>query len=1634
MEPTRPRRRSRLLLASIILGLIPSTIVLAPIQAKASGGVVTNFTDASIDFPVGIATGSDGALWFTNYSNNSIGRITTAGVVSNYTDPSLHSPNNMTSATAGAGGDLWFTNSGSNSIGSITTSGTVANYTGTGISYPTGITEGPDGAMWFTNAGNNSIGRVTTAGVVSNYTGSGIDGPADITVGSDGALWFTNQDNNSIGRITVGGSVSNFTGSGIDWPNGIASGPDGALWFTNYSGNSIGRITTSGVVTHYTAGSIDAPLIIEPGPDGLMWFTNYAGGSGGTIGAITMSGAISSYSDASISGPAVITAGPDGAMWFTNTSNNSIGRITTGQSPLTGGALTAAQDPTGASPALKCGCGIGTATKWPINTESGNFFHTFTDFSIPGRSYPLELDRTYNSQNAGVDGPFGYGWSFNYGMSLAVSGTSPNEVATITQEDGSQVTFNQPASGDVWAPSAPRFIATLTWNSGSSTWTFERQGQDTYAFNSSGQLITITDLNGYTTTLTYSSGELSTVTDPAGRTLSFTWTGSRITSITDANVTPNRTVSYSYDGSGNLEDVTDVNGGDTHFTYSSHLMTVMKDPVCEALGGSCPGVQNHYNGSDQVDWQKDQLNRETTFSYSGSPQTASGGTTLITDPSGNEVEDGYQWGVRTYETTGYGTTDAATTYYEYDPSTLALTATMDPNGNVTTYTVDSSGNILTQTDPLGRVTTNTYNGFNELLTTEDGNGVTTTNTYDGDGNLTSTSTPLVGAAGTATNCASPVTAVAIAAVTCYAHSNGTYPGDVTSITDSDGNVTNFHYDSNGYQDEVKDPAGNVTATVRNNDGWTTATYTAKAGCTWGSSAPTGCSGSYETSYTQDDFGNTLTVTDPLSHVTTYTYDADQRELTVEDGNGNSTQNAYDLAGELCWTLPGGTSGNTCASPPTNARVTDYNSDGTVSDQKDGKGNAIITYGYNHRGQVTSTEDALSHTTDYVLDADGNVLNKIDPGGSCTGTPSKCTTYTYDADNELATVSYSDSSAEDVTSITYDSDGQRTAMTDGTGSSSWSYDSLHRLTSYTNGNGATVGYGYSGELKDQPITIAYPNSVGTVTQSWNTDGTLASVSDWNSKTISFGYDANDNLHTITDPSTTTVTDTYGYNDADQMTSVSDSNGSTLFSATYGRDDNGQVSSDSSQASNQADYKYTALNQLCYAGSSSTNACGSPPASSYPYAFDNADNLTTNNGATQQYNAADELCWTYAGSSANSCGSAPSGATSFNYDTKGNETSMVPSAGSATCYAYDQANRLTSVKTGTGSSCSSPTTVGTYGYDGDGLRESKTVSGTTTQFTWDGMGGNLLQQYDGTTKTSFIYGPGGLPVEQIAGSTTTYLHTDQLGSIRLITDAAGAAGTATTTTYDPYGNVVSTSGSLTSPLGYAGMYLDSESGLYYDNARYYDPTTAQFISVDPMVSTTLSPYAYVGGSNPINASDPSGLISYSDINNSQRNELMSSCASQGGAAGLCMEATLCPTEAQCAMTQTGFAAEAGALEQAASDTSDCHYEKQLLQQAHEVNKLAAVAGISADYYSGDVGRHLTAGIDDAGSGVAIGGAAGFGAGCLLTFWAGCAEGGAALGLAGGATGLGTGLVYGLATGRDGSIDEIFDVINNLAQQTG
>jgi RHS repeat-associated protein len=76
------------------------------------------------------------------------------------------------------------------------------------------------------------------------------------------------------------------------------------------------------------------------------------------------------------------------------------------------------------------------------------------------------------------------------------------------------------------------------------------------------------------------------------------------------------------------------------------------------------------------------------------------------------------------------------------------------------------------------------------------------------------------------------------------------------------------------------------------------------------------------------------------------------------------------------------------------------------------------------------------------------------------------------------------------------------------------------------------------------------------------------------------------------------------------------------------------------------------------------------------------------------------------------------------------------------------------------------------------------------------------------------------------------------------------------YDAYGNLTTESGSATTPLLFQGQYFDQALGAYDLRARWYDPGSARFLSVDPLVAATETPFGYAGG-DPVNESDPLGL---------------------------------------------------------------------------------------------------------------------------------------------------------------------------------
>jgi RHS repeat-associated protein len=171
--------------------------------------------------------------------------------------------------------------------------------------------------------------------------------------------------------------------------------------------------------------------------------------------------------------------------------------------------------------------------------------------------------------------------------------------------------------------------------------------------------------------------------------------------------------------------------------------------------------------------------------------------------------------------------------------------------------------------------------------------------------------------------------------------------------------------------------------------------------------------------------------------------------------------------------------------------------------------------------------------------------------------------------------------------------------------------------------------------------------------------------------------------------------------------------------------------------------------------------------------------------------------------------------------------------------------------------------TYTYDPTGLRRTKVApDGTVTRFVWDRSGSLplLVAEISPTSTTRYLYGPGGLAYAQVRDGVVEYLHHDQLGSTRVITNAAGA--TIGSLSFDAYGVPNGTTGTATTRLGYAGQYTDTETGYQYLRARYYDPATAQFLTRDPAVSLTREPYGYTGG-DPLNRVDPSGLAPWDSL---------------------------------------------------------------------------------------------------------------------------------------------------------------------------
>ena len=200
-----------------------------------------------------------------------------------------------------------------------------------------------------------------------------------------------------------------------------------------------------------------------------------------------------------------ITA-PGGVLNFavgdTNTGDNT-GAYTVminGGSGATSAAATGCSHGGGCAESHKTDC----STVRPVNCATGEFWHTFSDLSVPGRGLPLSLTRTYNSLLAGQDGPFGFGWSESYTMSAT---TDASGAVTIVEANGSSLTFAK--SGTTYQ--APGNVMATLVDNGDGTLTLARKDRSQYVFTAptvgtAGPLLKEIDRNGYLTGLAYSGG------------------------------------------------------------------------------------------------------------------------------------------------------------------------------------------------------------------------------------------------------------------------------------------------------------------------------------------------------------------------------------------------------------------------------------------------------------------------------------------------------------------------------------------------------------------------------------------------------------------------------------------------------------------------------------------------------------------------------------------------------------------------------------------------------------------------------------------------------------------------------------------------------------------------------------------------------------------------------------------------------------------------------------------------------------------------------------------------------------------------------------------------------------------------
>ena len=165
--------------------------------------------------------------------------------------------------------------------------------------------------------------------------------------------------------------------------------------------------------------------------------------------------------------------------------------------------------------------------------------------------------------------------------------------------------------------------------------------------------------------------------------------------------------------------------------------------------------------------------------------------------------------------------------------------------------------------------------------------------------------------------------------------------------------------------------------------------------------------------------------------------------------------------------------------------------------------------------------------------------------------------------------------------------------------------------------------------------------------------------------------------------------------------------------------------------------------------------------------------------------------------------------------------------------------------------------TFRYDPFGRRIQKSGPLGTTNYLYDGA--RMLAELDNSGNILTRYAQGPLidePLSVLRSGTTSYYQADAIGTITSLSNSTGAL--SNTYTYDAFGKLTVSSGTVANPFQFTGREWDNETGLYYYRARHYDAVAGRFLSEDQARFGAGSSDFYTYVSNrPLNNSDPTGL---------------------------------------------------------------------------------------------------------------------------------------------------------------------------------